>query len=202
MMKSGILQKYKNNKGFTLVELIIVVAIIAVLAAVLVPQYMTYVERSKESSDLQLATNLIKAANLAMADPQNEIPADTILEVLWVTNTTSSDQRFRGWLLVREAYAGNTGRTSAIKPTDYKQTGANVAKLQVSIFEILGQEAIQNAGTSDWYTVFGDAQSSAGQSASFCFHLDSSTGAIAMASFPTDGDQSVWIDNIGVNLTQ
>ena len=41
----------KNNKGFTLVELIIVVAIIAVLSAVLVPQYIQYVEKSRIGVD-------------------------------------------------------------------------------------------------------------------------------------------------------
>ena len=41
----------KNNKGFTLVELIIVIAIIAVLAAVLAPQYVRYIERSRQGVD-------------------------------------------------------------------------------------------------------------------------------------------------------
>ena len=41
----------KANKGFTLVELIIVVAIIAVLSAVLVPQYIQYVEKSRIGAD-------------------------------------------------------------------------------------------------------------------------------------------------------
>ena len=40
-----------NNKGFTLVELIIVVAIIAVLSAVTAPQYVKYVERSRIGMD-------------------------------------------------------------------------------------------------------------------------------------------------------
>jgi prepilin-type N-terminal cleavage/methylation domain-containing protein len=39
----------KNNKGLTLIELIVVVAILAVLAAVLVPQYTQYVEKSRKA---------------------------------------------------------------------------------------------------------------------------------------------------------
>ena len=41
----------KANKGFTLVELIIVIAVIAVLSAVVAPQYIKYVERSRQGVD-------------------------------------------------------------------------------------------------------------------------------------------------------
>ncbi len=43
----------KNNKGFSLVELIVVIAIMAVLVGVLAPQFIKYVERSRISTDIQ-----------------------------------------------------------------------------------------------------------------------------------------------------
>ena len=42
----------KNNKGFTLAELLIVVAIIAVLTAIAIPVFTTQLEKSREATDL------------------------------------------------------------------------------------------------------------------------------------------------------
>ena len=47
----------ENNKGFSLVELIIVIAIMAVLVGVLAPQFIKYVESSKQSTDCLLYTS-------------------------------------------------------------------------------------------------------------------------------------------------
>lgn len=57
--------KKLNNKGFSLVELIIVIAIMAVLIAVLAPQFLRYVERSRLGTDntaIGEVANAVKAA--------------------------------------------------------------------------------------------------------------------------------------------
>jgi len=46
----------RSNSGFTLIELMIVVAIIGILAAIAVPQYQDYIIRSKVTEGLSLAS--------------------------------------------------------------------------------------------------------------------------------------------------
>lgn len=59
----------KNRKGFTIVELVIVIAVIAILAAVMIPTFSTVVEKANASAALQEATNAYKEAYaLALAD--------------------------------------------------------------------------------------------------------------------------------------
>lgn len=59
--------KKMNNKGFSLVELIIVIAIMAVLMGVLAPQLLKYVEDSRAQSDLTAMSEVENAVKIALS---------------------------------------------------------------------------------------------------------------------------------------
>jgi type IV pilus assembly protein PilA len=65
------------QQGFTLIELMIVVAIIGILAAIAIPQYAEYTNRARVSEGLQLS-NGAKTAISEFKSSQNAWPADNV----------------------------------------------------------------------------------------------------------------------------
>ena len=58
----------KNNKGFSLVELIVVILIMAIIAVALAPQVMKWVDQSKISADSSNRATIKGAVDAAVAD--------------------------------------------------------------------------------------------------------------------------------------
>ena len=80
----------KNQKGFTLAELLIVVAIIAVLVAIAIPVFTTQLEKSREATDL---ANVRSAYATLVADYLDNGGADDTKEI-----EVKAQQKVDGWV--------------------------------------------------------------------------------------------------------
>lgn len=78
-------RKLIGNKGFSLVELIIVIAIMAVLVAILAPQFLKYVENSRVASDNTSASELLNAVKVAITNESiyDDLDAAAVTTIVW-----------------------------------------------------------------------------------------------------------------------
>ncbi len=106
----------RKNKGFSLVELIIVIAIMAILIGVMAPQLIKYIEKSKVSSDTQLCGTVQTAIVTAMSDPE-------------VNDAKDYDTTVTGWTnkaCTMGDLSTSTAPGSAVLETIGEKTPANV----------------------------------------------------------------------------
>lgn len=73
----------KSNKGFSLVELIIVIAIMAILAAAIAPALIRYIDKSRKADDVQFFGQINTAASAALA---NEDAYEAVAASIGTTN--------------------------------------------------------------------------------------------------------------------
>ena len=69
----------KDQHGFSLVELIVVIAIMAVLVGVLAPAYLSYIEKSRRQKDETAASEIYRAAEIVVYAGEYDISDQVLL---------------------------------------------------------------------------------------------------------------------------
>lgn len=118
-------KKKLNNGGFSLVELIIVIAILVILVGILAPMYIRYVERSRVAADQTTIDEVVSALQVLAADPDD--PVEGSITVTWVgkdkatVTTTVADDMDK----VREVLDMDADPATTIVDSAFKSTAAS-----------------------------------------------------------------------------
>jgi len=128
----------KNQKGFTLIELMIVVAIIAILAAIAISQYQDYVIRSQVSEGSSLADG-VKTAIAEFYNNTGRFPP----------NNSSAGLALSTSILGSYVSDVNVGTTPGIIESTYSNTSPRKANVAINGL-ILQFSAITHSGSIEW----------------------------------------------------
>ncbi|MEQ8175497.1 MAG: prepilin-type N-terminal cleavage/methylation domain-containing protein [Syntrophomonadaceae bacterium] len=113
MKFNALFKKARDQKGFTLVELLVVMAILAVLAALAVPKFGQMLEDSKYKTHDENVVMLYKAAEMYIASNGN--PTTAIADTAGMTTLKTAG--FISDASLKTPYNSATGYTVAIATT-------------------------------------------------------------------------------------
>lgn len=134
--------KKSTKKGFTLVELVIVIAVIAILAAVLIPTFSGVIERANISADLQTLTASIESKYVEYVADNHDVPAGVTVKAEATTNAALFDDFSATSTLTKVVVKGAKGYAFTVTMVDgtYKVESLNEQYNRVIVTDTLVAE--------------------------------------------------------------
>lgn len=124
------MEKKMNNKGFSLVELIVVIAIMAVLVGVLAPQFIKYVEKSRESTDLTNLDSIKTVVESYFADKEGtDLPTEATIDGASGTYVLSFDKGYKGSVKPLDVLKQGGVDGTALKGAQWTKAGNQAPKV-------------------------------------------------------------------------
>ena len=150
--------KNLKKKGFTIVELVIVIAVIAILAAVLIPTFVNLTRKANISADTVLAKNLNTA--LAVYDAENDILTVNTASGNFTVGLVFTHDTSKDILRTRAAFTNSIAKQMCVLTDKYVTvngdnayygvrnnkgviTATNLGRLQINDVALNGMDASQ-----------------------------------------------------------
>lgn len=164
--------KKLDNKGFSLIELIIVIAIMAILIGIVGTQVVPYIEKSKQAKDQQVLSGYLTAATTAFAS-NAELLTEGTTYTFNVGSTSAAGSTAPDAKIVDEFYelaglttttTGSTGTTitkatlSDIKAKMNSKAGKAIDSIVITR-DGNGVVTVKTTVTGKYKDVFGDLSS-------------------------------------------
>jgi type IV pilus assembly protein PilE len=124
--------KTNKNLGFTLMELITVMAIIIILTSIAIPSYTTYVMKSNRSQAMQIMTSIVAQAEIYYNQNNNIYPSSLAMAYGTATAPSSTYYTITGTNSCTQDTSSNCFEVTAIAVStgmQNKDTGCTTLKL-------------------------------------------------------------------------
>lgn len=142
-----------KNRGFSLVELIIVIAIMAILVAAITPNLLKYLEKANKSKDIYNAKSMMRTLELAYAD--GSIVFEDVNSAVWIYVTRNGTKTYINGQSKFPTINGASGSAALTEfPKLMKECGIDTDVTKVSCKKVKDTGAAATDEGWNWYCVY------------------------------------------------